>query len=96
MCTTIVSCYSDEVDSITVYNNPFSPVSHISKHKILICGDKIDKYGNNKFCLPNSSSRNGKYQANFLLENWLKRLNSKFQNRDRELLTYTHPNASKA
>ena len=72
--TMIISSYSptnagDETDLITFYNELFSLVRCIPKHNILIIGKdtnaQIGKDENNKFCLHNSSNRNGEYLTAF-------------------------------
>ena len=68
-CTTIISCYSpinasNKIDIITFYNKLSSLVQHI----LINSGDmnaQIGKGKNNKFCLHNSSNRNGKYLTLF-------------------------------
>ena len=102
-CTTIVSCYcptnaNDETNIIAFYNELSSFVRHIPKHNVPIIGGDmnalIGKDENNKFCLHNSSNRNGEYLANFSLENRLVCLNTKFQKWEGKLWTY--PDTSKA
>ena len=88
--TTIISCYSptnvsDEMDLITFYNELYSLVCRIPKHNILIIGRdmnaQIGKNINNKFCLHNSSNRNGEHLTDFTLEKRLTCLNTKFKKR---------------
>ena len=80
--------------------DPTFLVRSIPKHNFLIIGRdmnvQIGKNENNKFCLHNSSNRNGKHQTNFSLENGLTWLNSKFQKRKGKLWTYTYANNAKA
>ena len=75
---TIISCYiptnvSEERCLITFYNEVSSLVLSIRKHNVLIIGgDKnaqIGKNVKNKFCLHNSSSKNGEHLIDFTLEN---------------------------
>ena len=98
-CTTIVSCYSpsnarDEMYITNFYNELSSLVRHITKYYVLIIGEvmnaQIEKDRNNKFCLHNSSNRNGEYPAQFSLGNRPVCLNSKFQKRKGKLWTYLH------
>ena len=95
-CTTIISCYSptnisDETDIITFYNEQSSLVRHIPKHNVLTIGGdmnaQIGKDENNKFCLYNSSNKNGKYQVDFSFKSRSACLNTKFQKREWKLCT---------
>ena len=85
--TTIISCYSttdanNETDLITFYNELFSLVRIIPKDNVLIIdGDmdaQIGKDENNKFCIYKLLNRNGKHLREFLQENRLTCLYSKF------------------
>ena len=78
--TTILSSYSptnasDETDIITFYNKLSSLVQHIPKHNTLIISGDMNaqkaKDENNKFCLHNSSNRNGEYLTDFSHKNIL-------------------------
>ena len=84
---TIISCYSptnvsEETDLIAFYNKLSSFVHSISKHKVLIIGGdmnaQVGKNINNKFSLHNSSNRNEELLTDFMLENRLICLNTKF------------------
>ena len=91
--TTIIFCYSptnesDETDLISFYNQLSSLIRSIPKHNILIVG----KYENNKFCLHNSSNKNGEHLTEFSRENGLTCLNTIFQKRKGKLWTYTYSN----
>ena len=88
--TAISFCYSptnasDKTDIIIFFNELYSLVQRIPKHKFLIIsGDmnaQIGKDRKNKFCLRNSSDRNGVYLNDFSHENRLGRFNTKFQKR---------------
>ena len=103
--TIIISCYSstnvrDKTEPIPFYNELSSFVWTIPKHKVLIIsGDmnaQIGKNVNNKFSLHNSSNRNGEHLIDFMLENRLTYLNTKFQKRKGKLWTYTYANNAKA
>ena len=83
--TTIV-CYSpdnasDETDRLAFYNELSPLVCCIPNHNVLIISEDINaKIGTNenKFCLHNSSNRNGEQLTEFSLENRLTRFNTKF------------------
>ena len=88
---TIISCYSptnvsEETDLIAFYNDLSSLVRSIPKHNVLIIGGdmnaQIGKNVNHKFSLHNSSNRNGQHLIDFMLENRLTCLNTKFQKRE--------------
>ena len=92
--TTIIYCnnptnVSEETDHITFYKELSSLVLSILKHNVLIIsGDMNAQTGknvNNKFSLHNSSNRNGKHLTDFMLENRLTCLNTKFQERKGKL-----------
>ena len=84
----------------TFYNKLSSLVHCIQKHNVLtFSGDmnaQIGKNGHNKFSLHNSSNRNRVHLTDFMLENRLTWLNTKFQKRKGKLWTYTYPNNTKA
>ena len=103
-CTTIISCCSltndgDETDITTFYDGISSLIRHIPKYTILIIGGdmnvQISKDENNKFGLLKLPYRNGKYRTNFLHENNLSYLNTKFQKREGKLWTYIYQNTAK-
>ena len=103
--TAIISCYSptnvsEETDLIVFYNELSSLVHSIPKHNILIIGRDMNvQIGKNvkyKFSLHNSSNRNGELHTDFMLENRLTCLNTKFQKRMGKLWTYTYTNNTKA
>ena len=98
----VISCYSptkvrEETDLITFYNDLSSLVRSILKYNIfIISGDmnaQIGKNINHKF---NSSNRNGEHLTDFMLENRLTCLNTKFQEREGKLWTYTSTDNTKA
>ena len=99
--TTIISCYnpinaSDETNVDTFYNDLSSLVCCIPKHNVLIIGGdmnaQISKNVNNKFSLHNLSNRNGERFTDFILENRLTCLNTKFQKSKGKLWAYTYKN----
>ena len=57
---------------------------------------EMDQDENNKFCLHNSSNKNGEYLTDFSLENRVACLNTKFQKRKGKLRTCTYPNKANA
>ena len=102
---TIISCYSltnvsEETDLIAFYNKLSSLVWSISKYNILVTGGdmnvQIGKNVNCKFSLHNLSNRNGEHLTDFMQENRLTYLYTKFQKRKGKLWTYTHTNNTKA
>ena len=102
---TIISCYTptnvnEETDLIAFYNELSSLVCSILKHHVLVIGEdknvQIGKKVNHKFSLHNSSNRNGERLTDFMLENRLSCLSTKFQKRKGKLWTYTYTNNTKA
>ena len=102
---TIISCFSptnvsENTDLIAFYNELSSLVHSIPKHNILVISGNmnalISKNVNHKFSLYISSNRNGEHLADFMLENRLTCLNTKFQKRKGKLWTYTYANNTKA
>ena len=96
--TPIISCYcptniSEEMDFITY--NELSSLS-ILKNNGGDMNTQIGKNVNKKFSLHNSSNRNGEHLTDFMLENRLTCLNTKFQKRKGKLWTYTSTNNTKA
>ena len=71
-----------------------------SQNNVLVLGGdmnaQIDKNINPRFSLHNSSNRNGEQLTDFMLENRLTCLNTKFQEREGKLWTYTYTNNTKA
>ena len=57
---------------------------------------QIEKSGNNKYSLHNTSNRNGQHLTGFMMENRLTCLNTNYQKREGNLWTYTYANNSKA
>ena len=102
---TLISCYSptndsEETDLITFYKELSSLVRSIPKHNVLVIGRdmkaQIGKKVSYKFSRHNLSNRNGENLTDFMLENRLTCLNTKFQKRKRKLLTYIYANNTKA
>ena len=100
-----IICYSptnisEESDLIAFYDELSSLFRSIPKHNVLVIGGdmntQISKNVNHKLSLHNSSSRNGQHLTDFMLENRLTCLNTKFQRRERKLWTYTYANKIKA
>ena len=104
-CTTVISCYSptntspeDEVQEF--YDTLSSIVRDVPKHNVLIIGgdmnaqfggDTQHRHSYHKRC-----NRNGEYLQQFMNENHLKCLNSRFQKKKSKLWTHTYPNNIKA
>ena len=57
---------------------------------------QIGKNGNHKYCLHNSSNRNGQDLTDFTIEKRLTYLNANFQQTEGKLWTYTCANNAKA
>ena len=102
---TIISCYSptnvsEEAELATFYDELSSLVRIIPKHNVLVIGGdmnaQIEKNGNNKYSLHNTSNRNGQHLTDFTIENRLTCLNTNYQKREGKLWTYTYVNNSKA
>ena len=98
---TTISCYSLTNDSEETDLSP-SITSYppcITKHNVLIISGvmnaQIGKNINHKFSLHNSSNRNGEHLTDFMLENKLRCLNTKFQKRKGKLWIYSHANNTK-
>ena len=99
--TTNISYYcptsaSVEKDIETLYNELSSLVCSIIKHNVLIIGGnmnaQIGKSKDNKFSLHSLSNRNEEHLTDFLQENGLLCLNTKFQKRKGKLWTGTYAN----
>ena len=103
--TMIIPCYnptnaSDETDQDTFCSKWSSFVRSVPKRNILIiAGDtnsQIGKNVNSKFSFHNSSKRNEKHLTDFILENRLTYLNTKFQKRKGKLWTKNYAKNTKA
>ena len=97
--STIISCYSptnvnEETDLLAFYNELSSLVCSVLKHNFLVLGGdmnaQIAKNVNHNFSIHNSSNRNGEHLTDFMLENRLTYLNTKFQKREAKLWTCTN------
>ena len=88
------------MDLDTFYNELFSLVHSVPKHNVLIIGvdmnTNIGKNINNKFSLQYMSNRDGEHLTDFILENRLTCLNTKFQKKKGKLWIYTYANNVKA
>ena len=98
---TIISCYyttnvSEETELIAFYYELSSLVRSIPKHNVLVIGGDmnalIEKNGNNKYSLHNTSNRNGQHLIDFMIKNSLTCLNTNFQKREVKLWSYTYEN----
>ena len=101
---TIISCYSstyvsEETELVAFYDELSFLVRSIPKHNVLVIGGdmiaQIEKNGNNKYSLHNTSNRNGQHLTDFMRENRLTCLNTNYQKREGKLWTYTYANNSK-
>ena len=101
---TIISCYSptnvsEENEIVTFYDELSSLVRSIPKHNMLVIGGdmnaQIEKNGNNKYSLHNTSNRSGQHLTDFMIENRLACLNTNYQKREGKLWTYTYANNTK-
>ena len=102
---TIISCYSptnvsEETELVTFYDELSLLVRSILKQNMLVIGGdmntQIGKNRNNKYCLHNTSNRNGQHLTDFMIENRLACLNTNYQKREGKLWTYMYANNSKA
>ena len=104
-CTTIISCYSptntspeNEVEEF--YDTLSSIVREVPKHNVLIIGGdmnaQIGTDEQHRYTYHSSCNRNGEYLQQFLTENNLRLLNTRFQKKKGKLWTHTYPNESKA
>ena len=97
---TIISCYSEETELVTFYEELSSLVRSIPKHNLLVIGGdmnaQIGKNRNNKYSLHNTSNRNGQHLIDFMIDNKLTCLNTNFKKRVGKLWTNTYANKSKA
>ena len=103
--TTIISCYSptnmaDEEDVSIFYQELSSLVRQIPKHNIIIIGgdmnSQIGRCKDHRYAFHSTSNRNGQYLSDFILENQLVCLNTKYQKKSSKLWTFTYPNGVKA
>ena len=103
---TVISCYSytnvhdDEEDVKTFYETLTSLIRQVPKHNVLFLGGdfnaKLGQVDGHKFSFHATTNRNGIHLDNFLKENKLICLNTKYQRRSGQLWTHTYPNGVKA
>ena len=103
--TTVICCYSptnvsDEAEVEEFYADLSSVTRQVPKHNILIIGGDLNVHLGRKdgfkYAYHTTTNRNGIMLKNFLLENNLICLNTKFQRRTGQLWTHDSPNGSKA
>ena len=103
--TTVISCYSQtnvsDEDGVTeFYNNVSSFIRYVPTHNVLIiagdCNAHLGIDHDNKFTYYTETNRNGYLLDYFIIENDLRSLNTKFQNKIGKLWTHTHPNGFKS
>ena len=103
--TTIICCYSptnvsDAAEVEEFYIDLSSLTRQIPKHNLLIIGGDFNAHlGQNdgfKHAFHTQTNRNGIMLKNYLMENKLLCLNTKFQHRTGQLWTHDSPNGSKA
>ena len=91
---------SDEMGVITFYDELSSLVWHFPKHNVFIIGGNMNaityKEENDKFCVHNCANSNGKHRADLSLENSLVCVNTKFQERKKQIWIYIYLNNPKA
>ena len=92
---TIISCYSptnvsEETELVALYYELSSLVRSIPKHNMLVIGGdmnaQIGKNGNNKYCLYNTTNRNGQHLTDFMIENRLTCLNTNYQKKGGQIM----------
>ena len=91
---------SDEVDVDDFYNNLSTLTRHVPQHNFLILGGdmnaQLGKSDGYKYSYHDTSNRNGKKLHDFVKENDLFCLNTKYQHKMGRRWTHTYPNSSKA
>ena len=92
--TTLPMLVKKLTSSPFIYQMSYPPLFVASRNNVPVIGGDINaqivKTVNHKFSLHNSSNRNGEHVTDFMLENRLTCLNTKFQKRKRKLSTYTY------
>ena len=96
---TVISCYS--LTNVSEFYNTMSSFTHyVLKHNVLIITGDFNAYlgidHDNKYSYHTETNRNGYLLDHFIIENGLKSLNTKFQNKSGKLWTHTHPNGFKS
>ena len=103
--TTIISCYSptnssDQEDVEKFYQSLSSLVRLVPNHNFLIIGGDMNaqtgRSDTHKFAYHASSNRNGVLLEDFIEENNLVCLNTKFQKKSSKLWTFTYANGARA
>ena len=102
---TVISCYSPTNVSILedveyFYSQLSSLLRQTPKHNLLLVGGDFNAHtgitANNKFAYHKDCNRNGELLNDFVIENGLVCLNTKFQKKNGKLWTFTHPTGSKS
>ena len=105
MPTSIISCYSptnssDQEDVEKFYQSLNSLVRLVPNHNFLIIGGDLNaqtgRSDTHKFAYHASSNRNGVLLEDFIEENNLAYLNTKFQKKSSKLWTFTYANGARA
>ena len=103
--TTVICGYSptnvsDEIDVDHFYTDLSTVVRQVPKHNVLVLGGdmnaQLGKYDGYIHSYHEVSNRNGKKLHDFLKENKLICLNTKYQRKSGQLWTHTYPNGTKA
>ena len=103
--TTVISCYSptnvsDETEIEDLYTNLSLLSRDVPKHNVFIIGGYMNAqlgYSNdNNYTYHNETNRNGKHLNDFIIENKLLCLNTKFQKKMGRRWTHTYPTGEKA
>ena len=103
--TTVICCYSptnvtDETEVENFYADLSSVTRQVPKHNILLIGGDFNAHLGQKegfkHAYHDTTNRNGNMLKDFLMENNLLSLNTKFQRRRGQLWTHDSPNGSKA
>ena len=76
---------NEETELVAFYDKLSSLVRRIPKHNVLVISEdmnaQVGKNGNNKYSLHHMSNRNGQRLRDFMIENKLTCLNTKYQKR---------------
>ena len=103
--TTVISCYSptnvhDEIEVEDFYNELAAVVRQLPKHTFIVIGGdfnaQLGKSDDNRYTYHTTTNRNGTMLQNFLTENKLICLNTKFQKRHNQLYSFTSANNSRS
>ena len=103
--TTVISCYSptnvhDEIEVEDFYNELAAVVRQLPKHTFIVIGGdfnaQLGKSDDNRYTSHTTTNRNGTMLQNFLTENKLICLNTKFQKRHNQLYSFTSANNSRS